>query len=195
VQRTTTFWSNVAPQFANDSHVLFELYNEPINSGDWPTLRDHMQSWYDTVRRSAPDNLVLVGTPSWDQEIGETAANPVNGSNIAYVSHTYPMHWAWDEHRQGIQQAAAAHPVVVTEWGYQAPSGGMNDATGGTLSDYAEPWREFVDGLGLSWTAWVASSTWGPPMFAFGGAGLTEFGQFAKTWLSDTRDQDRPADL
>ena len=195
VQSTTTFWTNVASRFANDSNVLFELFNEPVDAGDWPTLRSHMQSWYDTVRQSAPDNLVLVGTPSWDQEIGATVSDPIDGTNIAYVSHTYPLHWNWPEHVQQIQDAAAVHPVFVTEWGYQTPTGGANDIVGGTTADYAQPWRQFVDGLGLSWTAWVASDTWTPPLFTSGGGGLTEFGQFTQTWLSDTRDQDRPADL
>ena len=31
VASTSAFWTYMAPRFANDSHVIFELFNEPIN--------------------------------------------------------------------------------------------------------------------------------------------------------------------
>ena len=30
--QTSEFWTYMAPRFANDSHVMFELFNEPINN-------------------------------------------------------------------------------------------------------------------------------------------------------------------
>ena len=32
VASTSEFWAYMAPRFANDSHVIFELFNEPINN-------------------------------------------------------------------------------------------------------------------------------------------------------------------
>ncbi len=32
VSSTSEFWNYMAPRFANDSHVMFELFNEPINN-------------------------------------------------------------------------------------------------------------------------------------------------------------------
>jgi hypothetical protein len=73
VQTTSAFWTDMAPRFANDSHVLFELFNEPVNGGNWSSVRTNMQTWYDIVRARAPQNLVLVGTPNWCQLVGATA--------------------------------------------------------------------------------------------------------------------------
>jgi endoglucanase len=189
---TTEFWSYMAPRFAEDSNVLFELFNEPINYGDWNGVRSDMQSWLDTVRASAPDNLVLVGTPNWCQNVGPTAANPVNGTNVAYVAHMYPMHWAEPSLRDEITTAAAAHPVFVSEWGFEQNS---NEIVDGTISSYGNPFRQFIDGLGVSWTAWCASSSWFPRMFdnnynLLVGEGY--MGGFTKDWLYDMRNDGVP---
>ena len=187
--RTTTaeFWSYMAPRFAGDSNVLFELFNEPINYGDWSSVRSDMQSWFDTVRTSASDNLVLVGTPNWCQNVGPTATNPINGTNVAYTAHMYPMHWSDPSLRDEITTAAAVHPVFVTEWGFEQ---GAHEIVDGTISSYGSPFRQFIDGLGVSWTAWCASSSWFPSMFDSNYnllVGEGYMGGFTKDWLYDMR--------
>ena len=189
---TSAFWTDMAPRFANDSHVFFELFNEPINAGDWSSVRADMQAWYDIVRARAPQNIVLVGTPNWCQIVGPTAQNPVNGTNIAYVAHMYPLHWDEMSLRNEITTAAAAHPVFVSEWGFQQ---GGNEIVDGTISSYGNPFKQFIEQHRLSWTAWCASSSWGPPMFEMNYAlrvGEGEMGGFAKDWLYEKRDADRP---
>ena len=50
VEQTSAFWRYMAPRFAHDSHVLFELFNEPINRigsdlSNWLSVRKDMQTW------------------------------------------------------------------------------------------------------------------------------------------------------
>jgi hypothetical protein len=192
-ETTNAFWSDIAPRFANDSHVLFELFNEPINDGDWESVRTDMQAWYDTVRQSAPQNLVLVGTPNWSQIVGPTATTPINGTNVMYVAHMYPLHWGFEELRNEITTAAAVHPVFMSEWGFHE---GEEEIVNGTITSYGTPFKAFVDGLGLSWTAWCASHNWFPPMFNRDGTlrvGEGEMGGFAKDWLYERRDDSQPS--
>jgi hypothetical protein len=192
-ETTNAFWSDIAPRFANDSHVLFELFNEPINDGDWNSVRTDMQAWYDTVRQSAPQNLVLVGTPNWSQIVGPTATNPIIGTNVMYVAHMYPLHWGFEELRTEITTAAAVHPVFMSEWGFHE---GDEEIVNGTITSYGTPFKAFVDGLGLSWTAWCASHNWFPPMFNRDGTlrvGEGEMGGFTKDWLYEQRDNNRPS--
>jgi endoglucanase len=198
-ETTAQFWADMAPRFKDDSHVLFELFNEPINrtsanpNGDWASVRADMQSWYDTVRTAAPENLVLVGTPSWCQLLGDTADNPIDGTNVAYVSHVYPVHFVGSALLDGIRKAKAANPVFMTEWGFQG--GATNKTVNGTISDYGAPFRQFVDDLGLSWTAWCASYDWYPPMFDSDFSllvGEGSMGGFAKDWLYEARDVNPP---
>lgn len=192
-ETTTAFWSDIAPRFANDSHVLFELFNEPINDGDWPSVRTDMQSWYDTVRAAAPQNIVLVGTPNWSQIVGPTAADPVNGTNIMYVAHMYPLHWGFQELHDEITTAAAVHPVFMSEWGFHESE---EEIVNGTITSYGTPFKAFVESLGLSWTAWCASATWFPPMFNRDGSlrvGEGAMGGFTKDWLYERRNDNLPS--
>lgn len=193
VEATNRFWADTAPRFANDDHVLFELFNEPINAGNWATVRADMQSFYNTVRVGAPNNLVLVGTPNWSQVVGPTATQPIEGTNVVYVAHMYPQHWANASLRNQIVTAAAVHPVFLTEWGFQS---GSNRILDGTISSYGAPFKQFVEDQKLSWTAWCASSSWGPPLFNSDYSlrvGEGEMGGFTKDWLYEKRDADLPA--
>jgi endoglucanase len=192
-QTTTDFWTDIAPRFANDTNVLFELYNEPINNGSWTNLRPDMQAWTDIVRAAAPNNLILIGTPSWCQIVGTAAANPISGANLVYVAHMYPQHWAQPSLRNQIASAAALVPVMITEWGFQQ---GGNAIINGTITSYGNPFMQFVEQQRVSWTGWCASRSWQPAMFKTNFAlqvGESFMGGFVKDWLFQDRGLDQPA--
>ena len=203
VTQTSEFWEYMAPRFANDPHVFFELFNEPINGGGsstdrWVSVRDDMQTWVDIVRTYAPRNLILVGGPQWCQILAPQAANPIDGDNIVYVSHIYPAHWlgiygnpVW--FRNQITTCAAVHPVIMTEWGFTTTS---ETLLNGTITEYGQPLMDFIEGLGIGNTAWCASHNWGPPMFWSDWTlrcGEGEMGCFTKDWLYDKRNDDQPS--
>lgn len=194
-ETTSQFWTEMAPRFANDSHVLFELFNEPINGSSWPSVRADMQIWANIVRAAAPKNLILVGTPNWCQVVGPTATMPIEGTNIVYVAHMYPQHWAQPGLRNQIVQAAAVHPVFVTEWGFQE---GSNAILNGTASSYGYPFKQFIEENKLSWIGWVASSSWQPVIFTKGDyrllVGEGWMGGFLKDWLYERRADDQPSE-
>ena len=119
----------MAPRFATDSHVIFELFNEPINNtlgsetNNWLSVRDDMQTWIDIVRTTSPNNLILVAGPNWSQVIGPAASypvsDPIGGNNIAIVSHIYPGHWrspSW--YKNHIETCHTVYPIIMTEWGF-----------------------------------------------------------------------------
>jgi hypothetical protein len=190
---TAEFWADIAPRFANDSNVLFELFNEPINNGSWPSVRADMQRWTDIVRAAAPNNLILVGTPNWCQYVGNVVSNPIAGTNIVYVAHMYPEHWKQISLRNQITTALANHPVIITEWGFEQSTNTILD---GTVTSYGNAFRQFVDDRRISWTAWCASRSWRPVMFTSSYGllvGEGSMGGFVKDWLYDKRDSDQPA--
>jgi hypothetical protein len=190
---TAAFWADMAPRFANDSNVLFELFNEPINNGSWPSVRADMQSWTDIVRAAAPNNLILIGTPNWCQYVGNAASNPINGTNLVYIAHMYPEHWKQVSLRNQITTALANHPVFITEWGFEE---GGNSILDGTVTSYGNAFKQFVDTRQISWTGWCASRSWRPAMFGtdFGLlVGDGSLGGFVKDWLYDQRDADQPS--
>ena len=196
----------MAPKFKNDTHVIYELFNEPVNqvgsdAGNWASVKSDMETWIGIVRASAPDNLIFVGTPRWCQIIGPTATDPVSDDNVVYISHIYPTHWLSTSnlyYRNSITAAAAAHAVILGEWGFESSSDPNNYITNGTISNYGEPIKEFVEGIGIGSIAWVASYNWEPPMFYPDWTlrvGEDEMGGFAKDWLFETSGVEQTIDL
>jgi len=204
VSQTSEFWEYMAPRFANDSHVLFELFNEPLNTSsgdetaDWLSCRTDMQTWINIIRPYAPNNLILVAGPSYSQIIGPAATYPLTGDNIVIVSHIYPGHWTgyWGDpqwYKNHITTCAAVYPVFMTEWGFCQSS--SSQGLRGTVTNYGQPLMDFMEGLKISSSAWVASYDWQPPMFNSDWTlrvGEGEMGGFLKDTLYLRRNDDQP---
>ncbi|MBN1764661.1 MAG: cellulase family glycosylhydrolase, partial [Sedimentisphaerales bacterium] len=213
LETTSAFWEYMAPRFANDSHVIFELFNEPINDvdsdwifndndiNDWLSVRTDMQTWIDIVRTYAPNNPILVAGPFYSQAIGPTAdypvSDPIGSDNIAYVSHIYPGHWLdeyWgSRYKDQITTCKEVFPVFMTEWGFSMSSDEGNLES--TISNYGQPLMDFVEELKISHTAWVASYDWRPTMFNRDWTlrcGEGEMGCFVKDMLYAKRFYDQP---
>ena len=156
-----------------------------------------MQRWINLVRSYAPDNLIIVSTPRYCQIIGPTAAYPVDGNNIVYASHIYPYHWYSDNqyYRNSIAAAAAAHPVIMAEWGFSMTAVYGGDYLHGTITDYGQPLMDFVEGLKIGTIAWVASFDWEPSIFWSNWTlrcGEGEMGCFLKDKLYERRNDNQP---
>ncbi len=178
----TSFWTDIAPQFKDYTNVIYELYNEPINSSmPWATFKTQVQTWIDTVRAAAPNNLIIVPSMSWDQHPGDAASSPPSGTNLVYTAHIYPNNWGASFQKQ-LATAVAVAPVFITEWGYSSPQ---------TAANWGTAFETLVDGDGANWTAWVADNSWGPAMFSNSGlTTLTDFGTLVKNWLAAKVTQD-----
>jgi hypothetical protein len=188
--RTEQFWTTAAPLLAGYTHVLIEVFNEvqSMNINTWAAFKQVAQPWVDMIRTSAKSQVILIGGPSWDQQIGGAATDPFVGDNLAYVGHIYPGidPGVWGPGGP-ITQAAQVVPVMITEWGYQL---GGAVPTNGTQTNFGNPLREYIDADRLSWTAWCADTVWAPPIFDMNWQPQTgdgEMGAFTKQWLDDTK--------
>lgn len=182
------FWSYVAPLYADDPHILYEIFNEPTTPKsrtmeNWRAWRDKAQGWVEHVRALAPETLLLVGSPHWDQMTGFAAEEPLKDGNVAYVAHVYP-NWsprAWDEL---FGKAAQKVPIFITEWGWSAAADTKSNEFHGSLEQYGEPLRRYLDARpNVNWTAWSYDPHCGPSMLGKD----KDMGQFVKGWLRDIR--------
>jgi hypothetical protein len=185
----TTFWTDIAPRFANYSNVFYEPFNEPIDmSVTWATLKPVVQGWVNTIRQVAPNNIIIVPSNSYDQRPGDAASNPPTGTNLMYTAHVYPGNWSSAFQNQ-IATAVSKAPVFITEWGYVLNS---SDSVVGTSNvSWGTAFQSQVDTYGASWTAWVTDNAWVPNLFADTALStLTDFGNVTKSWLSATATKD-----
>jgi endoglucanase len=189
-----TFWTTVAPVFAGYSNVVYEAFNEPIDStgnagitaaGAWTSaFTTAAQSWISAIRAGAPNNVIIVGSPSWSQYPDGALTAGLTGGNLVFTAHAYPSNWPGTGFQSRVAKAAMGEPVAMTEWGYSIGTMTPNDT-------WAQNLQTFVNSGGESWTAWVADPYWGPPMFtrpttstfnSFNG--LNDFGTFVQNWLA-----------
>jgi endoglucanase len=84
-----SFFAEIARKYGKHPHVLYELFNEPVND-PWPKVKQYSIELIKTIRAIDPDNVILVGSPHWDQDIHLVADDPIQGfTNIMYTCHFY----------------------------------------------------------------------------------------------------------
>ncbi len=186
-----TFWTTVAPAFANYANVIYEAFNEPIDlSSTWSALKPVAQGWIDTIRKGAPDTVIIVPSPSYCQRPGDAASDPPKDpkSNLMFTAHPYPGNWK-DAFKAQVATAVTKAPVFFTEWGYVLNGSDANLGT--SNASWGSDFQTVVDGNGGSWTAWVTDNNWTPNMFSDGEISqLTDFGKLVKSWLAAKADSD-----
>lgn len=146
------FFSEVAQRYGAYPNVIYELYNEPINSNWVRDLVPYHEAVIQEIRKHDPDNLVICGTPFFSQNVDDVIGNEINDVNVAYTLHYYAA-----THRQFLRDRAqlaidADLPLFVTEYGTTEASGN------GTIDvEEANIWWEFLDDNDISWCNWAIS--------------------------------------
>lgn len=147
-----TFFAEMATKYKDVPNVIYEIWNEP-DYYSWTVVKTYSEEVISTIRAIDPDNLILVGSPHWDQDIDSVAANPIKGqTNIMYTMHFYAgTHKQWLRDRTD-SAIAKGIPVFISE------CAGM-EATGDGPINYAE-WNAFLNWMEarkLSWIVWSVS--------------------------------------
>jgi len=149
------FFTEMAGLYGNKDNVIFEIFNEPLDIS-WQSIKTYANSIISTIRATGSDNLILVGTPNWDQDVNWAASSQVTDSksNIAYVFHFYAA-----EHTRAMFESNitttlnAGYPVFVSEYGTVEASGdGYHDASS------ANAWHTYMDNKKISSCAWSVNN-------------------------------------
>jgi len=150
-QQAITFFTEMAERYGTNDHVIYEVYNEPIGQS-WQTVKSYSEAVIRAIRAKDPDNLIIVGSPRWSQNVVEASNNPINQTNIAYTLHFYA-----GTHRQGLRDNAKRAmdngiALFVTEWG-------AVNANGDGAADRSETqkWLDFMKTNGISHANWSVS--------------------------------------
>jgi len=191
VNESIAFFDEMAEMYGAYPNVLFETYNEPTQI-DWSTIIKPYHEMLVPVIRQHTDNLILLGTAGWCEDVEVAAADPVAGDNLAYTVHFYAASHK-DFNRNRAQQALDAGVALFgSEWGTCDYSGN------GTLDlDSARQWINFMKDNHISWANWAvadkreSASIINPGSAAEGGwtdAELTPSGYFIRKVLKGLDD-------
>jgi len=144
------FFTDLAQKYKDDPHLIFEICNEPNGTGvTWDgAIRPYAVDVLAAIRKSDPTRVVLVGTPTWSQDIDIAAKHPLDDPNVMYV-----FHWYAGSHgqplRDKIDEARKTVPVFNSEWGATADSG-----TGEVFPAQTAVWLKFLDDRNISSCNW-----------------------------------------
>eukprot|EP01083_Nonionella_stella_P229931 813280_1 len=84
-----TFWKEMATLYKNKNHVLYEIANEPNGVG-WSDVKSYSNIIIDAIRQIDPTTIIIVGTPTWSQDIHNAASEPVERPyHVMYTFHFY----------------------------------------------------------------------------------------------------------
>jgi endoglucanase len=193
------FWRSVGETFAEDTAVVFDLYNEPYPDGDqdtaaaWTCWRDGgacpgldyeaagMQELVDAVRGAGAKNLLLVAGVRYGNVLSHWREyRPVDsGGNLAPAWHVYDVSYCrnaacWND---SVAPVMDEYPLVATEigefdcrdWFVQGVMAFL-EAKGGSYS--ANAWN-----AGPGWPCGSSDATSGPSLIADFAGTPTPYGQ------------------
>ncbi|MBN2531163.1 MAG: glycoside hydrolase family 5 protein [Deltaproteobacteria bacterium] len=189
---TKAFWADMAPRYSDNPRVLYEVFNEPIKidvfeSPRWTFWQPIAQNYVDIIREHAPNNLVLVGGPTWSQTIGGCNNTPILSHNIMYVGHIYSFHIEQADGNSPILDQFAdcggTFPVILTEWGLGSWNGGMDPDIGDVITGA-------IRDNNFHFTAWAFHHKWGPPMLTdMGTYERNEYGEYVYNFLAEYKEE------
>ncbi len=148
-QDSLHFWNIIAPHYASNQRVFFDMFNEPNirdilghadNDAAWSFWQNGgtgidgktyvgMQQLVNTIRQGGIQNLILAEGLASGEDIMLLPKHTLDGINIVYAIHPYlndtnhhtPADW---DHWFGNAATQGNFPVVADEWGeYQSTKG------------------------------------------------------------------------
>ncbi|WP_426448121.1 cellulase family glycosylhydrolase [Paenibacillus sp. S-38] len=144
------FFQEMASLYGQYPNVIYELCNEPNGNVSWAgQIKPYAQELTQAIRAIDPDNIIIVGTPNWSQDVNQAADSPLPYGNIMYAAHFYAgTHGQWLRDKIDYARGKGAS-VFVTEWGTSDASG-----DGGPFLTQAQEWIDFMNSRGISWANW-----------------------------------------
>lgn len=144
-----TFFKEMTEAFADNDNVIYEICNEPNSGTSWESIRSYAEEVIPVIREKKPDAVILVGTPTWSQEIDKAAENPLEDANVMYTLHFYAGTHK-DDLRDRLEKCVQnGLPVFVSEFG-------TCDASGNGANDFesATKWLDLLNKYQISYLCW-----------------------------------------
>lgn len=189
LEQSKAFFSKMAKRYAGVPNVIYEVWNEPEKE-EWSTIKRYAIEVIREIRKHDKENIIVVGSPFWDQQVDVAAKDPIiDQRNIVYSFHFYASD---PNHQEGLMARANEAmrlklPLFVTEWG-------VGEANGDGVFDEQKnaKWMNWMEQHKLSWANWNVTDKKETTAILMPGANpkgkwtsaeLTPAGQYIRTQL------------
>ncbi len=154
IEESKEFFKTVSEKYKDYENVIYEICNEPNGGTSWQEVKTYAETIIPIIREYDKDAIIIVGTPTWSQDVDIAAEDPITGyDNIIYAVHFYAA-----THKQEIRNKVetaleAGLPVFISEFS-------ICDASGNGAIDYdeADKWFELISDNNLSYASWSLSN-------------------------------------
>lgn len=148
------YFDEMSKKYKDYDNVIYEICNEPNGGTTWVDVKEYAEDIIPIIRANDKDALIIVGTPTWSQDVDIAAQDPITGyDNIMYAVHFYAATHT-DNIRSKVTTALnSGLPIFVSEFS-------ICDASGNGAIDYgqAEKWFDLINSNNLSYAAWNISN-------------------------------------
>jgi endoglucanase len=147
------FFKEMSKKYKDYDNVIYEICNEPNGGTTWSDIKKYAKEVIPVIRENDSDAVIIVGTPTWSQDVDVAAESPLDYDNIMYTMHFYAATHG-SSYRDKLQKALdKGLPVMVTEFGVSEASG-----DGALNKSEAEKWLKMLDKNKISYFAWSLSN-------------------------------------
>lgn len=146
------FFSEMAQKYGKYPHVIYEIFNEPVRDS-WEKVKNYSIEVIKAIREFDPDNIILVGSPHWDQDIHIVADSPIEGfDNLMYTVHFYAATHGQFLRDRSDYAISKGIPIFVSEFA------GMEATGNGPINnEELQTWMDWMEKNKISWVSWSIS--------------------------------------
>ncbi|MBY4604098.1 cellulase family glycosylhydrolase [Bacillus rugosus] len=207
-ERAKEFFREMSTLYGSTPNVIYEIANEPNGDVNWKRdIKPYAKEVISVIRENDPNNIIIVGTGTWSQDVNDAADDQLKDANVMYALHFYAgTHGQFLRDKANYALSKGA-PIFVTEWGTSDASG-----NGGVYLNQSREWLNYLNSKNISWVNWnlsdkqESSSALKPGASKTGGWPLSDLsasGTFVRENILGTKDstkqnpetptQDQPA--
>lgn len=122
-----SFFNDISKKYADYPNIIYEIVNEPNGNATWGgVIKPYAEKVIPVIRKNDKDAVIIVGTPTWSQDIDQALADPLDFDNVMYALHFYAAtHTDWlrertenalpADSRYSCRNSAAAMPPATAE--------------------------------------------------------------------------------
>lgn len=183
--KTEAAWHQIAERYKDNSWVIYDLFNEPTDDSgrlthlSWADWKSVAEDLIDIIRSHNPKALIMVSSYRHASDLRPIPSDPVDRENVIYGAHVYPVvEWGIirSENKEEVWMlldtymgvATENYPVMMSEWGFDPYGAYYVDYPflQGTKEDFGDAVMEWLQIKDMSWTGWIWSASWVPPMIS-----------------------------
>lgn len=148
------FFTHFAKKYKKQKNVLYEICNEPNGDVTWKRdIKPYANKVIKCIRKYDKKNIIIVGTPTWSQDVDVAAQTSLKQKNLVYALHFYAATHT-DFIRDKLKTAyASGLPVLVSEFNICDASGNGNIDKGS-----AKKWMKLLKQYKIGYVAWNVSN-------------------------------------